>query len=127
MAQVHELHRAVALRAERPQEERRRDDDLLQGGGGRARGPDTMARHTHTSCFVAFPEQRNVHGKLFGGWVTGTAFDIAYYAARFFVRGRPARSEGPSWRRHSWPSRQMPPRGRGLGARPHQTHRRRRV
>ena len=78
MEQVHELHRTAALRAERPQEAR--------PDNGRV---DTVAHHTHTACFVAFPEQRNVHGKLFGGWVTGTAFDIAYYAARFFVRGRP--------------------------------------
>ena len=33
--------------------------------------------------------QRNVHGKLFGGFVASHAFDLAYFAARYFVRGTP--------------------------------------
>jgi len=32
---------------------------------------------------------RNLHGKAFGGFVASTAYDLAYFAARYFVRGSP--------------------------------------
>jgi len=51
--------------------------------------PDTISRHTHSNSFVVMPEQRNVQGTLFGGIVVAEAFELAYYAAKYFVRGRP--------------------------------------
>ena len=42
---------------------------------------------TFRSSFVVFPEQRNVHGKLFGGFVMEQAYTLAAYAVRFFARG----------------------------------------
>jgi len=69
MASVHNLHRKAARAAET---------------GSRT---DTVGGNTHHSAFVVFPEQRNVHGKLFGGFVACQAFDLAYFAAHFFVRG----------------------------------------
>ena len=38
---------------------------------------------------VVFPDNRNVHGKAFGGFVMGSAYDLAYLAARYFTRGQP--------------------------------------
>ena len=49
----------------------------------------TVEESTYRSSFICFPEQRNVHGKLFGGFVVGQAFNIATYAAKFFARGTP--------------------------------------
>mmetsp|Transcript_7531 Transcript_7531/g.22310 ORF Transcript_7531/g.22310 Transcript_7531/m.22310 type:complete len:471 (+) Transcript_7531:138-1550(+) len=42
---------------------------------------------TYRASFVVFPEHRNVQGTLFGGFVIGQAFNLAYYTARFFARG----------------------------------------
>lgn len=42
---------------------------------------------TYRASFVVFPEHRNVQGTLFGGFVVGQAFNLAYYTARFFARG----------------------------------------
>ena len=50
--------------------------------------------HTHSTSLVVFPEQRNVHGKTFGGFVVAQAFDFAYVAATKYVRGRPFASVG---------------------------------
>ena len=45
--------------------------------------------HTHVSSTVVFPNDRNVHGKAFGGFVIRSAYDLAYLAARYFTRGKP--------------------------------------
>lgn len=47
----------------------------------------TVAQHTHHASLVVFPEGRNVHGKTFGGFVASQAFDLAYYAAQYYVKG----------------------------------------
>eukprot|EP01047_Picozoa_sp_COSAG01_P032173 COSAG01_NODE_2313_length_7933_cov_79.874777_5_plen_117_part_00 len=39
----------------------------------RSRPPMTITAATYLSSYVIYPEQRNVHGKLFGGWVAGDA------------------------------------------------------
>lgn len=49
--------------------------------------PTTVADATYISSHVIYPEQRNIHGKLFGGWVAATAFDLASYGAKFFAHG----------------------------------------
>ena len=51
--------------------------------------PDDIAMHTHVSSTVVFPNDRNVHGKAFGGFVIRSAYDLAYLAARYFTRGKP--------------------------------------
>ena len=73
MEAVHELERE-ALRA------REAGDRPVKSIGASA---------TFRSSFVVFPEQRNVHGKLFGGFVMEQAFTLASYAARFFAGGAP--------------------------------------
>jgi len=73
MEAVHELERE-ALRA------RETGDRPVKSIGANA---------TFRSSFVVFPEQRNVHGKLFGGFVMEQAFTLASYAARFFAGGAP--------------------------------------
>jgi acyl-coenzyme A thioesterase 9 len=50
--------------------------------------------HTHSTSLVVFPEQRNVHGKTFGGFVVAQAFDFAYVAATKYVRGQRFASVG---------------------------------
>lgn len=50
--------------------------------------------HTHATSLVVFPEQRNVHGKTFGGFVVAQAYDFAYVAATKYVKGRPFASVG---------------------------------
>lgn len=54
----------------------------------------TVADHTHSSMLVLFPEQRNIHGKTFGGFVMAQAFDLAYMAATYFMKGKPFMSLG---------------------------------
>ena len=75
MAAVHELHRGAVASFEAP--------------APRVDRPDEISYHTHTSSTVVFAESKNVHGKAFGGFVAGGAYDLAYYAARYFTRGAP--------------------------------------
>lgn len=53
-----------------------------------------VSTHTHEISLVVFPEQRNVHGKTFGGFVVAQAFDFAYMAAVTFLKGQPFASLG---------------------------------
>lgn len=69
---IHELHqRAVRMR---------------EGPQPRPPKPRTIAEYTFRSCFVIFPEDRNLHGKLFGGYVMSEAYNLALYAVKFFAR-----------------------------------------
>jgi acyl-coenzyme A thioesterase 9 len=49
----------------------------------------TVQEYTFRSSRVIFPEQRNVHGKLFGGFVMSEAQSLAQYTATFFGMGQP--------------------------------------
>ena len=51
--------------------------------------PPRVADYTFRSSTVIFPEQRNVHGKLFGGFVMEEAQKLAQYTASFFSKGKP--------------------------------------
>ena len=42
---------------------------------------------TFRSSYVIFPERRNVHGKLFGGFVMAQAYNLALYTSKVFARG----------------------------------------
>jgi len=70
---VHELTRRVQLAAE---------------GSGESLHAKTVQRCTFRSSCIVFPEQRNVHGKLFGGFIVGQAYNLAFYAMRFFADGQ---------------------------------------
>jgi acyl-CoA hydrolase len=35
---------------------------------------------------VIYPEQRNVQGTLFGGWVAAQGFELASFVAKFFAQ-----------------------------------------
>ena len=61
-------------------------DEQTKPAGERPKPPRTVRQSTYRSSFVLFPEQRNVHGKLFGGFVAASAFDLAYYGATFFAQ-----------------------------------------
>lgn len=50
---------------------------------------ENVSDHSYSTAFIVFPEQRNVHGKTFGGYVVSQAFDCAYVAATRYVKGRP--------------------------------------
>jgi len=41
--------------------------------------------HTYRSSFVVYPEKRNVHGKMFGGFVMEQSHILAQYAADFYL------------------------------------------
>jgi len=56
MTQLHEMHRRTILEQEQP-------------AASRPPPPRTIGQYTFRSSFVVFPEKRNVHGKLFGGFV----------------------------------------------------------
>ena len=75
MTAVHELHRKAVAAKGSP--------------APRMDLPDDIAMHTHVSSTVVFPNDRNVHGKAFGGFVIRSAYDLAYLAARYFTRGKP--------------------------------------
>lgn len=51
--------------------------------------PPRVADYTFRTSTVVFPENRNVHGKLFGGFVMDEAQKLAQYAATFFAKGEP--------------------------------------
>ena len=70
MATLHELQRAAV--------------HALESG---ERPVKTVKNLTYRSSFVVYPEQRNVHGKLFGGFVMDQAYTLASFAARMFARG----------------------------------------
>jgi len=52
-----------------------------------ADGYRLMENWTFTNSIMIYPERRNMHGKLFGGYVASTAYDLAYYTARAFCGG----------------------------------------
>ena len=73
MGLMHELHREATLSKE-------------------AGSPVSAARvseHVHAMSVVVYPEKRNVHGKLFGGFIASTMFDLAFFAVSSYTRGRP--------------------------------------
>lgn len=55
---------------------------------------ENVSDHSYSNAFIVFPEQRNVHGKTFGGYVVSQAFDCAYVAATRYVKGRPFAAVG---------------------------------
>ena len=73
MAALHAMHRAAIVEQE--------------SALPRAPPPRVVGDYTYRSSFVVFPEQRNVHGKLFGGWVAAQSYNLAFYAAKFFAQG----------------------------------------
>jgi len=42
-------------------------------------------QHTYRSSVIVYPERRNVHGKLFGGFVMEQSHSLAQYAANFYL------------------------------------------
>jgi acyl-coenzyme A thioesterase 9 len=50
--------------------------------------------HSYSTSLIVFPEQRNVHGKTFGGYVVAQGFDFAYMAATRYVKGQPFTAVG---------------------------------
>ncbi|CAJ1968016.1 unnamed protein product [Cylindrotheca closterium] len=92
MGELHRLHRRRALQ---------REGQFVSGGGdgGGITGSNdnsntlacspTVQDYTFRSSRVIFPEQRNVHGKLFGGFVMAEGQSLAQFAATFFAMGNP--------------------------------------
>lgn len=68
MRALHELHRA--------------DVRLREAPPPRAQAPRTVGDLTFSSSFVIFPESRNVHGKLFGGYVMAQVYNLALFTAK---------------------------------------------
>ena len=56
--------------------------------GDKASLPLRVEDYTFRSSTIIFPESRNVHGKLFGGFVMEESEKLAQYTARFFAGGR---------------------------------------
>jgi len=76
MRGLHQLHQTRARRNE-------------AGGKHSLPALPRVADYTFRSSTVIFPEQRNVHGELFGGFVMEEAQKLAQYAATFFSKGEP--------------------------------------
>mmetsp|Transcript_15780 Transcript_15780/g.31447 ORF Transcript_15780/g.31447 Transcript_15780/m.31447 type:complete len:463 (+) Transcript_15780:87-1475(+) len=51
--------------------------------------PPSVKDFTFQSSTIIFPESRNVHGKLFGGFVMEESQSLAQYCATFFAKGKP--------------------------------------
>lgn len=73
MRAIHELHRNAIKLQEAP--------------SPREPTPHAIGDLTFRSSFVVFPENRNVHGKLFGGFVMAQAYNLALYTTSVFARG----------------------------------------
>lgn len=67
---------------------------MREGRSPRPIRPRNVGEYTFRSSFVIFPEDRNVHGKLFGGYVMSQAYNLALYAVKFFVRSGQSDAHG---------------------------------
>lgn len=74
---IHQLHQQVT---------RLRESSGNQPGCPPNVHPRTVGAYTFRSSAVIFPEHRNVHGKLFGGYVLSEAYNLALYATKFFAQ-----------------------------------------
>jgi len=72
---LHQLHRASAKH--------------LMADGNSSDIPPRVKDFTFLSSRVIFPEDRNVHGKAFGGFMMEEAQNLAQYCATFFAKGEP--------------------------------------
>ena len=83
MTDIHALHQRVIMNPH--------PDSSINGiGNGSINGADARAlphvhQHTYRSSVVVYPEKRNVHGKLFGGFVMEQGHILAQYAADFYL------------------------------------------
>lgn len=84
MRRIHQLHQGVILQSEASH----------SGTTTPSLTSPVVADYTFRSSCVVFPEQRNVHGKLFGGFVMTEAQNLAQYTATFFAQGEPVISMG---------------------------------
>lgn len=82
MRVLHECYRKIAHQEEQP--------SASQTKQSAPRVRDFTFRSSH----VIYPEQRNVHGKLFGGYTMEQAQNLAQYAATFFGQRQPNFSAG---------------------------------
>jgi acyl-coenzyme A thioesterase 9 len=82
MRRIHQLHQGRILQSEG-----------LQSNTVSSTLPVVSDFTFRASC-VVFPEQRNVHGKLFGGFVMTEAQNLAQYTATFLAQGEPVISLG---------------------------------
>lgn len=51
--------------------------------------PPLVSDYTFRSSTIIYPEKRNVHGKLFGGFIMDESEKLAQYTATFFAEGEP--------------------------------------
>eukprot|EP00547_Thalassionema_nitzschioides_P012824 CAMPEP_0194255722 /NCGR_PEP_ID=MMETSP0158-20130606/35111_1 /TAXON_ID=33649 /ORGANISM="Thalassionema nitzschioides, Strain L26-B" /LENGTH=482 /DNA_ID=CAMNT_0038994171 /DNA_START=117 /DNA_END=1566 /DNA_ORIENTATION=+ len=76
---------------------RRRHQNYLLPSEERQCTSQLVSDHTYRSSLVVYPERRNVHGKLFGGFVVEKSHAIAQYAVDFFLHSEeqqpPARQQ----------------------------------
>jgi len=77
MRELHECYREIAHQEEEPSTTRTKP-----------KAP-RVRDFTFRSSHVIYPEQRNVHGKLFGGYTMEQAQNLAQYAAAFLAQGNP--------------------------------------
>jgi len=78
MKELHKLHQDRAMIRRQ-----------VQTGNARIEMPPTVNDFTFRSSTIIYPEARNVHGKLFGGFVMEEADKLAQYTATFFAKGEP--------------------------------------
>ena len=63
---------------------------LLNQDPGNGNGAFELTRDWSFQSFnMVYPEQRNCNGKMFGGWVSSEAYDLAYLTARAFTGRTP--------------------------------------
>ena len=92
---LHHLHQDRALKLQQLQKRlatRKHDTDAAAAAAADSITisiPPRVQDYTFRSSTVIFPENRNVHGKLFGGYVMVEAQSLAQYAATMFSQGKP--------------------------------------
>ena len=82
MTDIHALHQRVIM-----------NHHHTRSSSSNADAPRTLSppllphvhQHTYRSSVVIYPEKRNVHGKLFGGFVVEQGHILAQYAADFYL------------------------------------------
>jgi acyl-CoA hydrolase len=89
MTDIHALHQRVIMN-HHPDSSINGNGNVSINGNGSINGADARAlphvhQHTYRSSVVVYPEKRNVHGKLFGGFVMEQGHILAQYAADFYL------------------------------------------
>ena len=95
MTDIHALHQRVIMNQYRTTTSSSSSSSSINADASTLPPPPLahVRQHTYRSSVVIYPEKRNVHGKLFGGFVMEQGHNLAQYAADFYLDHSCAQSD----------------------------------